>query len=319
MTNRYVMVIKSSGDYDSDTWPTSLTNAHYLDATSEDMGQDRGFIYPNTSAGRVNRSKLKGPVKIEGDVQFPVYIDGTPSMIYYGLGGVTTTETGTNTGVFDHVIKKTTVPPHFDMEVGKDLKAHRFKSCVVKTMTFDYDPSEAFLATFSVLARKELAAGTLAEVTFPDYNIAKRAAAGTEVKTQINDAAVNYLESVSIEIDNQFVDDHFALGSRYLPNKYVQGLEVTGNIEAGYGDYARYQEILDETPIKLSLKHSINSANATFETVLPQIALDTGNLPTEGSDRFMIKTDFTAERTATSDDIIIVNARNTEDNETLTA
>ena len=318
MTNRYVMVIKSEGGYDSDAFASSLANAHYLDATSEDIGQDRGFIYPNTSAGRVNRSKLKGPVKVEGDVQFPVYIDGTPSMIYYGLGSCISTETGSSTGIFNHVIKQTTVPPHFDMEIGKDLKAHKYKSCVVKTMTFDYDPSETFLASFNVLARKELDSGDLATVTFPDYNIAKRAAAGTEVVTQINDASVNYLESVSIEVDNQFVDDHFALGSRYLPNKYVQGLEVTGNIEAGYNDSARYQEIIDESALKLSLKHTI-SADNTFEIVLNRIALDTGNLPTEGSDRYMIKTDFTSERTSSSDDIIIVNVKNSQTNAQLTA
>ena len=315
MTNRYVGIKKQAGDYDSETWTDQTSsNAHFLDAVSEDIGQDRGLIFPETSAQRVMRNRLPGPISISGDVQVPVYTIGTPTLFYYALGAATTETIASPNGHFMHTIKAANVPPTFQMEIGKDRKAHRYVGCVVKGMTIDYDPAESVLATFEVMPRKEIAAADLASVTFPDYNILERASSGTEIATEINDAVADFMESVSIEMDNGFVDDNHVLGNRYIPEKYVQTLDLSGSMEIGYDSYDRYESVVDEEQWKVELSQTHGTADTTrsFKVELPQIALMTANLPTEGSDRFILSVDFKGERQASSDDLIVITVQNKE-------
>lgn len=340
---RYIALMKhlSTDGYDLETWKDAITASapagdppvvtytlagHLLDQTSEDIGIDQGFIFPETSAQRVMRNRIPGQIAVTGDVQVPFYSTGTPTLIYYALGAASTT----GSGPYVHTIKADE-PKIFQMAVGKDRKEHRFAGCVVSSMTIDYDPSETVLTTFSIMARKELTGATLEPGTpFPDYNILERAIGGTEVSTKIGvkvgsattqaSVAANYMESVSIEVDNGFVDDNYVLGSRYIPEAYEQNHTLTGSMEIGYDDYARYKAVVDENQWKVDLDGVTRGSAGTTRKIqvqLPLVTLNTANLPTEGTDRYILSVDFTGQREGASDDLIVVKVTNGENNTSL--
>lgn len=326
--NRYIGIRAQAGAFTSTTWGNPLTaaNAHYIDQTSEDIGIDQGFIFPETSAQRVMRNRIPGQIAISGDIQVPVYSVGTPTMIYYALGKVTKAANAAHASVHDRVITAATVPPTFQMSVGKDRREHRFMGCCVQSMTLDYDPSETLLATFTVMARQEIASAAVATGTlFPDYNDLERAIGGTEVNTKIGvdggtPADVNFMESVNIEMDNGFVDDNYVLGSRYVPAKYAQNHTVTGSMEIGYDSYERYEAVTDEEQWRVLLNGPVRGSGETTRQVrveLPQLALNNVNLPTEGTDRYILSLDYTGERRGNSDDLLIVTVTNAEADDTL--
>ena len=345
MTTRYIGIKQGtdadSREFDYETWITQTPAtpkasytpsadtpiAHFLDQTSEDIGQDRGLIFPETSAQRVMRNKIEGQVAISGDVQVPIYPTGAATLLYYTLGS----STGDNT----HVIKSST-PKVFQMSIGKDKAQHRFVGCVVRTLTLDYDPSEVILGTFGIMCRKELETTALPGrhsnnhffTEFPDYNIAERAFGGVEVDTSIkkgnisgnfdDDDLVTNVESLSVEVDNGFIDDNYVIGDRHLPNAYIQNFTVNGSMELGYDKSSDYVGIVEEDSwrVLMSAKYGTGNSERIFSTELPRIALKTGNLPTEGTDRYLLNVDWEGERIggsgANKDDLIVVTVKNQE-------
>ena len=167
---RYVAV-KANTNFKSETFgsPISATTGHFLDQISEDIGMDRGLIFPETSAQRVMRNRIPGQVAISGDIQVPLYSKGTPTLLYYALGTDTYDDNVRSTaGLHKHVISAAPVPKTFQMAVGKDIKEHRYMGCVVRSFTLDYDPSESVLASFTIMCRIEVAAGNIiANPTLP--------------------------------------------------------------------------------------------------------------------------------------------------------
>ena len=334
---RYIGVQRDS-DFRNDT-SAALTSgtAQFLDQTSEDISVDMGLIFPETSAQRVMRNRIPGQIGISGDIQVPFYSRGTPTLIYYGLGAEPESDdnydldgNGAVTGLFEHVLRASfdELPPTFRMGVGKDLKEHRFNGCCVQTMTFDFDPSESVLVTFGVMARREVTAGDLATLPsdFGDYNEAERVVSGTEMEVKAKfgsdaEAVVNSLESMTIEVDNGYVDDNFVIGSKYIPEKYVQNHTVSGSLEFGYDSYDRYKSVIDEDVVKVELASSKSSLAAKtdeehrfIKVELPQVALMNVSLPTEGTDRYILSIDYQGERddtdTSNPDDLIVVTVRN---------
>ena len=318
--------------------------AHFLDQTSEDIGQDRGLIFPETSAQRVMRNKIAGQVAVSGDIQVPLYPTGTTTMIYYAMG-LRSTE-GSN----HRITNRNTAPRVFQMEIGKDRRPHQYVGCVVRTMTIDYDPSEVVLVTFGIMCNRELK-------TFPafkpnytqgnknesyytlgkykagtgnpgDYNIADRAFGGVEIDVFAkkgntsgawsNGDMVKNVESFNIEVDNGFIDDNYVIGDRHLPNAYIQNFTVNGSMELGYSDNSDYVAVLNEQYQRYRFLAGYGSGGTRrkVDVELPQIALKTGNLPTEGTDRYLLNIDWEAERKggtgADKDDLIIIDVANGE-------
>ena len=116
-----------------------------------------------------------------------------------------------------------------------------------------------------------------------------------------------------------------------MPNAYAQNLSVNGSLELGYDDEEDWDAIVGEDEWEVQMigpqliggrktKTSDTTASADVRQIsieLPQIALKTGNLPTEGTDRYILNIDYECERKANSDDLIKVIVVNDEDHEDL--
>ncbi len=332
MTNRYAK-FETTDDFIVDSWTADDTNAHIIDHISDDISGDKGWIYPETSAQRLKRNRLKGGITYSGEIQVPLYPREATSLLYYALGSCTTVTNGSTSPdnlVNKHTIKMANSLPNFRMAMGKDKKEHRYTGGCIKEVTVDYSVNEPLLLSCDTMFRKEDPLETLSSVSFPDFNIGEKAFAGANVTTEINDTTVNYFESASIQIANSIVEDNFVLGSQYIPEKFVEGLEVTANFEMAYADSARYNDFLDEVEPKLELiakygeaiaadataNPPIAASNSTRQVTLemPILSFNTSNLPTDSTSRYLLEVEAMAERDST-DNAIYVYVLNDRTNE----
>lgn len=280
----------------------AAAQAHAIDQVSEDISEDHGFVYTETSAKRIARNRLLGPRLSGGEVAVPLYTRGTPTLIYYALGKVTTTQEAAGPPAnYKHVIEPGTTVPPFRTAIGKDLKEHQYVGCAMKSLKIDYAVNEGALATFDVLVRRELSPlGTLQTPTFPDYDVQERTFLGVEVNTKINDVSVpGVVRSLSIEINNDLVEDNHGFGSRFLPDLRVQGLTITGSMTIAYDDASRYENVLDEAEDKFDFLFATGTLGQVgyrdVQIILDKVSADVVKLPTDGNKEFILEINFTAE------------------------
>lgn len=312
MVDRYIQ-FETKADFTSESFGAFGVNAHALDVGGEDITGDHQYIYPQTVTGRTKRDRITGPKKFSGPIDAPVFSQGTPTLLYYGLGTVTTTTNTPTTSHNEHAITKAKTLPYFRAAIGRDLNEHQYVGGIINGFTLDYDPSEVLMASFDTIFRKELSPlGTLktdSEATFfPDYSSAERAFGGSEVSTLIDGTDQgDCFESVSISVENNVNDDVYCLGSAYLAAGIVSGLEVTGSFDLVYDSNTRYTDWLDGTERQFELRatHGSGATERRVWTDLPKISLDTNKLPTDNIERYVQSVEFTAENDANGDPIII--------------
>lgn len=318
--NRYIVFEKQEfTDEEYAVFPTAALG-HVIDQVSEDISEDHGFVYPETSAKRLPRNRLLGPRLSSGDVAVPMYTRGTPTLLYYALGKIVTTEQGNSEpSNFKHVITPDSSIPSFRMGVGKDLNEHKFVGCAVKNLKIDYTLTDPALATFELLVRKELSPpGDLIVPVFPDYDVKERTFLGTEVTTEVDGEAVKYVRSLSIELDNGLSEDTHSFGDRYLQNLRVQTLAITGSMTIAFDSIARYQAVLDEAEAKFefSFKTGVlgEAGYREINIVLPKVSYNSANLPTDANNEYVLEVEFTAEVDAgeSEDKAIVITAYNDE-------
>jgi len=123
VNNRYVIFEKQAWATETFAAFAAAAAAHAIDQVSEDISEEHGFVYTRTSARRLARSRLLGPRVSGGEIAVPLYTRGTPTLLYYALGQVTTTEPVTLLVPpnFKHVIVPSTTIQEFRMGIGKDL------------------------------------------------------------------------------------------------------------------------------------------------------------------------------------------------------
>lgn len=318
--NRYIMFEEQAFALDTFAAFAAASAAHPVDQVSEDISEEHGFVYTETSAKRAARNRLLGPRVIGGEIAIPLYTRGTPTLIYYALGKVTSvSEAAGPPENFKHTIEPDTTIPPFKMAIGKDLNEHQFVGCAVKSLKIDYTVGEGALATFDLLIRKELSPpATLQTPTFPDYDVKERTFLGVEVVVEIDDTPqTGVVRSLSIEISNDLVEDNHAFGDRFLPDLRVQGLTITGSMTLAYNTLADYQDVLDESEKKFSFQFFTGTEGMvdyrSVHVILDKLSFDTVKLPTDGNKEFILEVNFTAEvDPAASGELIQIIVHNDE-------
>ena len=317
MTNRYTRFETSTAISTHDASWTPSGNVHILDVGGEDIATDNSYIYPKTASSRVTKHRIVGPLGITGPIDTPLFPEEAATLLYYGLGSVATTG---SSAPYTHVIKKGSTLPSFSLEVGRDVKAHKYIGGAVNSFTIDYAPDDTLNGSFDCIFRNELATSSLANVTFPDFNSANRAFAGPDVSFRIGAAessltASTICEGASISVENNISADAFSLGSGLLPAQLVGAVAVTGTMDLRYESSTNYDDFIATTEKRINFLANYGSGAGEREVQidLPRIAYDTNRLPTDNVERFVQAMAFTAE-TDTNGDPIICTVKNTQSN-----
>jgi len=311
LTDRYVIFEAQPVGYTDETWPALNANTHILDVSGEDITADQQFIYPETSMGRLRRNRITGPKKFAGPIDTPLYPRDATSLLYYAMGGIATVVDTPTMGVHTHTLTKAKTIPAFRMAVGRDVNEHRYTGCLVNGVTIDYAPDEVLTGSFNIIARRELGtpSGNALDTatSVPDFNSADRAFGGVEVVPEFDDVVQTGVESASISWENNVAEDAFALGSPYLPAKINAGFVPSGSMDLRFDAITNYEAFLDEDSIKFELNATYGATTAQRDLGIecPQISMDTNRLPTDNLERYVQTIDFTPERDANDNAIII--------------
>jgi hypothetical protein len=316
MTNRYTIFEATAAGYTSDTH-TFTANEHIIDVVTEELTPERNNIYPVTSKGRTPRRKLKGPLGWTGNIETLFYTLEAPSLIYYAMGGDTTT----GVGPYRHISKPAATIPHFILETGRDQRAHKYTGCVATGFTIEYAPDSAITLNVDINARKEQANAALQTEAFPDFDSAERTFGGVEVVTAIGAAEGGSpsdfatVESFSLTYDNNFEDSAYTLSSQFLSGNFVNQINVTGSMELSFLQIADYDDVVGDVEKQLWLTAN-NGLATTFEREIilkmDRISYDSTTLPTNNAERYVQSLEFTCNDNAAGN-ALEVEVLNNED------
>lgn len=312
MTDRYLQFeVKST--FTDESFGSFGSNAHVLDVSGEDITGDHQYIYPEVSSDRVKRPKITGPKKFSGPIDTPIFPREATSLIYYALGGISTATTTPVTALNTHTITKAKTIPFFRAAIGRDINEHRYTGGIINSMTLDYAPDAVLSASFDTIFRKEIAVGSLATPTFPDFNSAERAFAGADAGVEFDDSVVTFVESLSVTVENNVADDAYSLGSAYLPAGIIAGFDISGSMDLRYDSGDNYADWLAGTDVKIEViaNYGTGAAQRRFKIELPDVAYDVNRLPTDNLQRYVQTLDFTPQRDSNGDPIIVtvINSR----------
>ncbi len=318
MTNRYTSFEATAALYTDDTH-TFGADRHDIDVVTEELSPERNNVYAVTSKGRTPRTKLNGPLGWSGNIECLLYPIEAPTLIYYAMGAISSTPDMPVTGVDTHLITPAAVIPHFILEVGRDVVAHKYTGVVATGYTLEYAPDAAVTVNVDVNARKEQANAALGSVTFADFNIAERAYGGVEVDTLIGAAesgsptSFGTVESFSFTYDNNFEDGAYVLGDRHLSGNFVNQINATGNFDLSFLAIADYDDVVGdvEKELELAMTQGTGAAERSVKFTFPRISYDTTSLPTNNAERFVQGLEFTANDNAAGDAVImeVINAQ----------
>ena len=211
------------GTYQADTATAGVS----MFLRSGSLGPSRELMIPDPEigGGRDVVDATLGAVSWSGDYEFYCRLDSAMTLIKAALGtaGVTTT-----TGVSTHTITPSDgVLPYLSIEetIGANMETFQYTDCVVNTLHLECDANGYVMGTVGIIAAKQTAGNTRAASPLAD---ASPLMVGTNVSITYN-AVTLPAKNFSLDINNNFEDDDYRLGSFYIGDLTPKRREVTAS------------------------------------------------------------------------------------------
>ena len=285
---------------------------------------------PEIGAGRDVPDAYLGAVSWAGDIEFYVRMQAITTWMYAALGtkGVSTT-----TGVSTHTITPSDAAllPFLSVEqkISSGLEVFHYTDVVVNTLHLECEANGYLMGTVGLIAIKEVAGATaLTSVELAVVDDDSPMTVGTNITATLNGVALP-AKSFTIDINNNFEDDDFKLGSFYLNQLSPKRREINGSFtvrpetsalfrRATYGGAALTEAA--GTTVKDALVIScqtyedipagIPATKYSIGLTVPKIALTPFSLPVSGDDMVENDIEFTALRPAVATPIITAVIKN---------
>lgn len=201
----------AQGVYQADTGTAGLA----MKLTGGSLGPNRELLIPDPEigGGRDIADAYLGAVSWAGDYEFYVRMDSLPTLLQAVFG---TSGTATTTGVSTHTITPSNAAqlPYLSIEekIGAGLETYHYIDAVVNTFHLECEANGYLSGTAGLIAAKQSAGETPTAVPVVDDS---PLTVGTNITVTYNAITVP-AKSFSFDVDNQFEDDDFRLGSFYL-------------------------------------------------------------------------------------------------------
>jgi hypothetical protein len=183
---------------------------------------------PEIGGGRDVTDAYLGAVSWGGDYEFYARMDGLATLLKACLG--TAAAPVTATGVTTHTITPSdTVLPYLSIEesISNGLETYNYTDGVVNTLHLECDANGYLMGTAGIIAAKQVAGVTRTPTPIWDDT---PMIVGTNVTITYNAISLP-AKNFSLDINNNFEDDDFRLGSFYIGDLTAKRREVT----AGFG------------------------------------------------------------------------------------
>ncbi len=200
--------------------------------TGGSMTPNRELLIPDPEigGGRDVPDALLGPISYSGDIEFYTRFTSIGILLKAALGAPTSAA-GTSTGTNEHTFTPTdaTQLPFLTVyeRTGFNLERVNYLDCVVNTLHLESDADGYLTGTAGLI-------GCRGTYGVPEVDVSANLdqttiTVGTNIKVLYDGADIK-AKSFSIDINNNFEDDDFRLGSFYLEDLTPKRREVNGSL-----------------------------------------------------------------------------------------
>lgn len=285
------------------TFPAGFGTAHTaMKLRSGALGPNRDLLVtdPEIGGGRDTADAYLGAVSWSGDYEFYVRLESLPTLLKAVLGSSTS---ATATGVNTHTVvpsDSATLPfLAIEEKIGSGLETYQYVDAVVNTLHLEAEANGYLMGTAGLIARQQTAGAT--PTATPDWDNSPLIV-GTNIQLTYN-AVTLPAKSFALDINNNFEDDDFRLGSFYLGDLTAKSREVSGSFTIRPQDSAFWRQAVYGTsaltaPGGLTTKQQLVITCSTYEDIagstpltkssititIPKVALEPYGLEPSGDD-----------------------------------
>lgn len=256
------------------TVPADLgTKGRVFRLRSGTLGPSRELLIPDAEIGgnRDIADAYLGAVSWAGDLEMYLRLKESPALIGGVLGNFGTPSTAT--GVTTHTLtpSDTTMPTFWvEEKVGNGFEAFSYRDAVMNTLHLESEANGYLMATVGMIAKQQTAgitptAGLAALVDQSPMIV------GTNITVQYNGVTLP-AKSFSLDVNNNFEDDDFRLGSLFLGDLTAKRREVTAGFTIRPNDSALWRQAVygvgtATTPGGLTTKQALVITASSYEDI----------------------------------------------------
>jgi hypothetical protein len=269
---------------------------------SGSLGPNRDLLTtdPEIGGGRDVADAYLGAASWSGDYEFYARLESIPTLLKACLGSASS---ATATGVNTHTItpSDSATLPYLGIEekIGSGLETYQYVDAVVNTFHLEAEANGYLMGTAGLIARQQTAGATpTATPTWDNSPLT----VGTNITLTYNSISLP-AKSFGLDINNNFEDDDFRLGSFFLGDLTAKGREVSGSFgirpqDSAFWRQAVYGTAGATTVGGLTTKNQLVITASTYEDIsgsspltkssititIPKVALEPYALEPSGDD-----------------------------------
>lgn len=292
------------------------------------LGPNRDLLTtdPEIGGGRDIADAYLGAASWSGDYEFYVRLESVTTLLKAVLGSASS---ATATGVNTHTItpSDSATLPYLGIEekIGSGLETYQYVDAVVNTFHLEAEANGYLMGTAGLIARQQTAGATpTATPTWDNSPLI----VGTNIALTYNSVTLP-AKSFAFDINNNFEDDDFRLGSFFLGDLTAKGREVTGSFTIRPQDSAFWRQAVYGTAGAttvggLTTKNELVITATTYEDIagstpltkssititIPNVALEPYGLEPSGDDIIENDISFRALRPVPATPICTVVVKN---------
>lgn len=256
------------GTYNADTGTAGVG----VRLRSGGLGTNRDLLIPDPEIGGgrdVNDAYL-GASSWGGDYEFYGRVDALTTLLRAALG--TAAAPVTATGLTTHTITPSDAAqlPYLSIEeaIGNGLEVYRYTDAVVNTLHLEADANGYLMGTAGIIGAKQIAGA--ARTASPVWDETPMIV-GTNITVTYNGVTLP-AKSFSLDINNNFEDDDFRLGSFYLGDLTPKRREITASFGIRESSSALWRQATYGLPAAtevggLTTKQQLVISMSTYEAI----------------------------------------------------
>lgn len=250
------------------------TASTFAKLRSGSLGPNRDLLItdPEIGGGRDTVDAYLGAISWSGDYEFYVRLEALPTLLKACLGSEAITGT-LSTGGAIHTstpLDSATLPfVAIEENIGGSLETYQYTDSVVNTLHLEAEANGYLMGTAGFIAKTQLTGAT--KTGAPIYDNSAMIV-GTNIGLTYNAISLP-AKSFSIDINNNFEDDDFRLGSFFLGDLTAKSREVSGSFTIRPQDSAFWRQATLGTsgatvPGGLTTKNQLIITCTTYEDLV---------------------------------------------------
>lgn len=216
---------------DAGVFPTDFGDtAIAMKLRSGSLGPNRDMLVPDPEigGGRDVTEAYLGAASWGGDYEFYARLESFLTLVRGALGEdpTSTTTSGATLHIFEPTDEATLPYIAIEERIGSGLETYQYTDAVVNTLHLECEANGFLMGTVGLIARKQIAGATA--TADPEWDESPLLV-GTNTVCTLGGASLP-AKSFGLDINNNFEDDDFRLGSFFLGDLTAKGREVTGSV-----------------------------------------------------------------------------------------